>query len=370
MTDETKKTNPVKLYVSGILLLLVLGTGVFLLMSGKKSSLASEAKAKEDKVEAGPAVKVAKVTNSAAGRNFSVIGEVKPYQSVTLYAKISGYLQHVSIDKGDQVREGQVLATIESPELDEQYQSAKIDAANKKTIMERDQELLKKKYISQEQADLSATAYKVSNSAANTLKAQLDYKTIKAPFNGTVTARFADNGALVQSAASSQGGALPIATVAQLNKLRIYFYVDQKDAGFAKTGFPVQIGLQERPDFNLTAKITRTAEQLDAKTRMMLVEVDVDNHGDLIPGSSVQVNIQAPTGKGYPMIPVDALVVKKNKYYVPLLKNDSTIHYQEIKIHENTGEVILVEEGLNDGDTVALNLGESVDEGSKVRVAK
>jgi RND family efflux transporter MFP subunit len=348
-----------------------MGIGIFVLMSSRNKSLASEAKAKEALVDAGPTIKTALVSNSIAGRNFTVIGEVKPYQSVTLYAKISGYLQHISIDKGDQVKEGQILATIESPELDEQYQSAQIDAANKKTIMQRDEELLKKKYISQEQADLSATAYKVANSAVNTLKAQLDYKTIRAPFNGTVTARFADNGALVQSAANSQGGALPIATVAQLNKLRIYFYVDQKDASYAQPGYPVQISLQERPDYKLNAKITRTAEQLDAKTRMMLVEVDVDKNDDLIPGSSVQVNIQAPaTSKGYAVIPTEALVVRKNKYFVPMLKNDSTIHYQEIKIHENTGEKILVESGLNEGDTVALNLGESVTEGGKVRVTK
>ena len=365
------KGRNIIMYLAGLVVVLVVGISVFVLMSEKKRSLADEAKKKEAAVKAGPTVKLAMAVNSAAGRTFNVIGEVRPFQSVTLYAKVSGYLKKIYVDKGDKVSEGQTIAVIESPELDEDYRSSQVDAANKKLVADRDKELLAKNYIAKEQAEASETQWKLAQAKVNSMALQVGYETIKAPFAGIVTARYADNGALLQNAANSSGGALPVAQVSQLTHLRVYIYVDQRDAGYVKNGYPVTISMQEKPGFKLSAKITRITGQLDPKTRMMLAEIELDNNkGEIVPGSYVQVSITAPSGNGFPMLPVEALVVRKDKYFVPLLNADSTVHFQEIKIKENTGEKLLVAEGIKEGDVVVLNLGESVSEGGKVRVVK
>jgi RND family efflux transporter MFP subunit len=182
-----------------------------------------------------------------------------------------------------------------------------------------------------------------------------------------VTARFADPGSLVQNATNSQTSALPVVTVSQLDKIRIYVYIEQKDAAYVRNGYPVQITLSERPGFSVNARILRLAGQLDPRTRMMLAEVDLPNtENAIIPGSYVQVHIQGPAVSRLE-IPSDALVLRKDKYFVPVVLKDNTLHFQEIQIGENTGVFVTVLNGLRDTDRVALHIGEDLKEGQKVR---
>jgi RND family efflux transporter MFP subunit len=333
----------------------------------KRLSVAREAQAREIELAAGPRVRVAAARLSAPERVVNLISELKPYETVTLYAKVSGYLDQVSADKGDRVSKDQVLAVIQSPETDRDYDGALADAVNKKRIAERYKPLLEKKLVSQQEADQAFSDADIAQARLDQLSVMKGYEEIRAPFDGVVTARYADPRALVQNATTGQTGALPVFTVSKTDRLRVTFYVDQKDAPFVRAGTPVAVSLQERPEVRAQASVTRVAGQLDSATRTMLAEVELDDHdGRFVPGGFAQVTLKV---KAPPQleIPVEALVTRQNKTVVPVVK-DGRVSYREVAVAENDGQSVRVLSGLSDGELVALNLGNSVNDGDAVRV--
>ena len=276
-------------------------------------------------------------------------------------------MNKILVDKGDKVKQGQLLATIVSPETDQAYRAAIADLDNKKKIANRDKALLQKDYISKEDAETSATAVEMAEAQVQSLKEQMLYKNIIAPFAGTITARFADPGALVQNATNSQTSAQPVVTLSQLDKIRIYVYISQNDASFLRAGYPVTITMAERPDVKIKATVTRFAGELDPKTRMMLAEIDLPNTKDpIIPGSYLQVAFQAPEQKNL-SIPSEALVIRGGKYFVPLII-DSAIHYQPITVDNNNGVRVSIVSGVKMGDMVGISVSPELPEGQKVRI--
>jgi len=335
----------------------------------KKLSVAREAQARETDLAAGPRVRVAEAKMSAPERTVNLISELKPYETVTLYAKVSGYLDQVSADKGDRVTKDQVLAVIQSPETDREYDGALADATNKKRIAERYKPLLEKKLVSQQEADQAFSDADQAQARLDTASAMRAYEEIRAPFDGVVTARYADPRALVQNATSAQTGALPVFTVSKTDRLRVTFYIDQKDAPFVHAGTPVTVSLQERPDVAVKAKVTRVAGQLDSATRTMLAEVELDDRdGRFVPGGFAQVSLQVKAPPQL-VIPVEALASRKDKTVVPVVK-DGRVTYREVVVGENDGQNVRVVSGLSGGEQVALNLGNSVNDGDPVRVAE
>ncbi len=367
MSTKNRRST-IRIWIGGILLVAIAAGSLMLMFLRQQSSLVKDSEMRKNEIKAGPVVKVIKAGMSGADKGLVLIGEAKPFQAVTLYAKTSGYMNKIFVDKGDKVKEGQLLATIVSPEIDQAYKAAVADLENKKKIAKRDEALVKKDYISKEDADATSTAVKVAEAQVQSLKEQMQYKNIIAPFAGTITARFADPGALVQNATNSQTSAQPIVTLAQLDKIRVYVYVAQSDASFLKEGYPVTITMTERTDVKISAGITRIAGALDPKTRMMLAEVDLPNTTNpIIPGSFVQVTFQAPEQKNL-TIPSEALVVRGGKYFVPLINKDSTIHYQPIVIDKNNGVKVSIVSGINTGDMVGMSVSAELPEGQKVRV--
>jgi RND family efflux transporter MFP subunit len=367
MTAITHNRKPARLIIGGIAIIILAAIGLLLLISRQNTSIAGEINDRTAAFRNGPVVKSAPVSHSEPKRELVLIGEARPFQNTILYAKTGGYLDKIFVDKGDKVRQGQLLATIISPEIDQDYQAAVADLENKRKILDRDVKLLQKDYISTEDKEQTETAVKVAEARVRSLKEQQQYKNITAPFSGTVTARFADPGALVQNATNAQTSALPLVTVSELDKIRIYVYIEQKDAAYVRTGYPVTITMTERPELAIKAKVLRVAGQLDPHTRMMLAEIDLPNTENvIIPGSYVQVHIQGPSTTQL-LIPSDALVIRKDKYFVPVIKTDNTLHFQEIRIGENTGVVVTVLSGLQDSDRVALHVGADLTEGQKVR---
>jgi len=331
MTTETKKTTYYKLLVVGFILLLITGGSITVIYLGKAHKIEAEGLQRERELKAGPLVKTALATASSGIKELVLIGEARPYSTATLYAKISGYLDKINVDKGDKVTEGELLAYIDNPEIDQQYNSALADLDNKKKIADRDKQLLAKKFIAQEAADISQTAVDMAQATIKSLNEQKQYQYLKAPFTGTVTARYVDQGALIQNAINSQTSAQPVVTVAELGRLRIYVYVEQRDAAFLKINYPVEITLTEKPDVNIKASITRIAGELDPHTRMMLCEVDIPNKENVIvPGSYVQVHIKNPQNDNTNkiIVPSVALVIHKSKTMVAIIDKDSTLHFK------------------------------------------
>ncbi|MFI5360889.1 MAG: efflux RND transporter periplasmic adaptor subunit [Elusimicrobiota bacterium] len=333
----------------------------------KHVSLRREAAARAAESSQGARVRVAEAVLSAPARSVVLTGELKPYESVTLYAKISGYLSQVSADKGDRVVKDQVLGVIESPETDRQYDAAKSDADNKARIAERYKPLLEKKLVSQQEADQAFSDADIAASRLGQLKVMKGYEDLRAPFDGVVSARFADPGALMQNAENASTGALPVFTVAKTDRLRVTFYVDQKDAPYVRRGAPVRVSLSERPEVGVNAAVTRTAGSLDDRTRTMLAEVELDNvEGRFVAGGFAQVALDVKAAPQL-QIPVEGVVTRDGGTMSPVIV-DGRVTYRPVVLGEDDGRFVRVVSGLNPGDRVGLNLGNSVSDGDAVDV--
>src|ERR1700744_952832 len=231
MSNANNKTGW-KIWIGGLLLVGLAAFGLIFMALKQKGSLAAETDNRIKISKEGPVLKTVRAGATSGDKGLVFIGEARPYQETTLYAKTGGYMNKILVDKGDNVREGQLLATIISPETDQNYNAALADLENKQKIWQRDSDLVKKEYISKEDAETSQTAVMMARAQVQSLKEQMGYKNLLAPFSGTVTARYADPGALVQNATSSQTSSQPVVTLSELGRIRIYIYVPQIDAAF------------------------------------------------------------------------------------------------------------------------------------------
>lgn len=355
------------LYLGGVIVAAAAVGGVVLIATTRESQAREEQKRRVAEVEAGPHVLVAEAQPAKTERRLELQGEARPWASVTLYAKVSGYLRDIRVDKGDRVRKGQVLATIESPELDRQYDAAVADARYQRAEAKRMAALAAPGVVSASEAEAQASKATVAEAQVAALATQKSYEVLRAPFDGVVTARYADPGALLQSAATSQSSALPLVTVAQPERLRVYVYVDQRDAAFVRVGDAAEVSAPERPSVRIAGKVSRLSHELDPKTRMMLVEVDVENGaGALVAGSFVTAWLTVRTPAAVE-VPVEALVVRAQKNYVPVLSAEDRVSFREVGVLADDGSRVRIESGLQAGERVALDLGRGVVEGAKVQ---
>lgn len=362
MSTDTKK---LKKYATAVV---VCGVIVVAAITGwKQYQTMKERRALEEEAKAGPHVDIVSVKKSDPDRNLTLVGEARPFASVTLYAKVSGYLKTLKVDKGDRVKKDQILGVIESPEIDKNYQGALADSQNKSAIARRMKQLRARNLVSPQEDDQADSDAKVARAKLDSLAVLKSYETLRAPFDGTVTSRYADPGALVQNAENSQTSALPVVTISQVDKLRVYIYVDQKDASFIQIGGPAKVTVAERPDLNLSATISRVSGELDPKTKMLLTEIDIDNkEGKLVPGSFVEVNLHLVIPEQLE-VPAQALVIMQGKSYVITVDADDHIHYNEVRVGDNDGQRVTLLQGVQEHDRVALNLGSQWAEGSHIR---
>ncbi len=355
------------LYIGGGIVLAAAVVSVVALSAFRRNSVAQERRDRVAAVTKGPVVRVVPVERSPGARTISLTGETRPFLSVALYAKVSGYLREVSVDKGDRVTRGQVLAVVESPETDQEVEAAVADSKNKRIIADRDAQLIAEKLIAPEEAEQAETNAQVAAATVERLKALKDYELIRAPFAGTVTARYADPGALVQNAAGSQTSALPVVEVGTTDSLRLFVYLAQRDAADIRRGQPVIITDPGRPGVHVTGAVTRYTGELDPNTRTLLAEIDLSNRsGAIVPGSFVQVAL-AVTGPRYLEVPAEALIVRGTTDFVAVVSADNRVTFREVHILDTDGVTVRLVSGVQEGDRVALNLGDSVPEGQHVQ---
>ena len=359
-----------RLYLTGgvCVVATVLGTAYY--MNQSSSGLANVKAAMEADVARGPRVVVSNVVQGPQFRIIQLLGDARPYQTTTVFAKVSGYLKSVLVDKGDQVTANQVIAEIDSAELESQYLSAVADLDQKQRIDARSRELLRNSTTSQQAAEQAETNYRMAQETVRNLGIMRSYQTLKAPFNGTVVARFADPGALMQAATTNQASSLPVMQIADNSKLRIGIYVEQRDVAAIKVGDEADIIDSANPDRKRKAKISRTAGTLDPRTRTLFVELDIDNSDQfLVPGSFVNVSLRVPV-KSFPQIPVSAMMQRGGTQQVAVIGEDSTIKFRPIKVASTDGALINIADGLKVGERVGLNVSSDLVEGSKVRAAE
>ncbi|HEX7509291.1 MAG TPA: efflux RND transporter periplasmic adaptor subunit [Polyangia bacterium] len=359
-----------RFYLTVFLGLALSVTGVILLSSRRSAASRAEVRARIEAHKAGPRILVATATTASPERTLRLQGEVHPFATVTLYGKVAGYLGEVRVDKGDKVRAGQLIATIVSPELDQQVTAARADARNKRRQAQRMQALAGPGVVAVQDVDAAAAGADVAEAQEAALRTQDAYRVLRAPFAGIVTARFADPGALIQSAAGAQAGALPVVTIANTNRIRIYVYLDQASAPFVKVGDGAEVRVVERPGWSRPAKVARASGELTPRTRTMLTEIDVDNaDGALLPGSFVEVaiKIQVPS---LVQIPAEAVIVRGIQPFVAVVDVRSRLSFRPLHLADDDGETARVLDGLRAGETVAINVGESVEDGALVQAVE
>jgi RND family efflux transporter MFP subunit len=368
--SEVPRHRAALVYLLGVGAVAATVIGVVGLGKHRASEARAEAQERVAEVRLGPRIRVATVKESPGIRHLALQGEARPFFEVTLYAKVAGYLSNLKVDKGDHVKKNQLIATVTAPELDAQYTAAVADARNKRVNAKRLSALAPAGVVSAQELELGQASADVADATQAALATQRDYRVIRAPFDGVVSARFADPGTLIQSAANAQSGAVPIVSVSKGDQLRVYVYVDQSSAPFVRAGDTATITVPERPGWSRRAKVARTSGELSPKTRTMLTEVDIQNDDHVIvPGSYVQVtlDVQVPPRLE---IPAEALTTRADKPQVPTLDGQNRIHYKPVVVADDDGQTVRLASGLQPGERVALDLGGAAQDGSPVQVVE
>jgi RND family efflux transporter MFP subunit len=238
-------------------------------------------------------------------------GNISPWYQATLYAKVPGYLTWMGVDKGDSVKKGQLLAVIDAPEVEQQYRQAEADHAIKRITAQRLKNVWQENpdVIAKQDVDVAEAAAEGAKHLRDNRHTMLDYTKVYAPFSGVITARFADPGALIQSAAVSATQAVPLYTLMDLDTVRVYVSVPQEVALLAKAGVQVVLNFKELPGQEFKGSITRTTEALDPATRTLLVEIDMPNkERQLQPGTFVSATLYLREHPNALAIPPAAIV--------------------------------------------------------------
>jgi RND family efflux transporter MFP subunit len=308
-------------------------------------------------------------------------GSVMPYYDAPIYARTNGYLKKWYVDIGTEVKEGQLLAEIETPEIDQQLnqayaerEQAKANLALARTTAARWKDLLQKNAVAQQDVDEKLGSLASQQAALNAAAAEVhrlenlqSFKNIVAPFNGIVTNRNTDVGDLINSGGAS--GGQPLFRVAQIGKLRIYVNVPEVDSSLIAIGNTATITLASAPGRPAVGKVTSTAKAIDPTSRTLLTEIQIANPGGLLlPGSYAQVTFHLAGGRPPLVIPINTILFRPGGPEVGLVDPQGRVTLRAIEIGRNLGTTVEVLTGLKADDTLILNPSDSLATGAQVRI--
>ena len=306
-------------------------------------------------------------------------GNTQAFIDSPIYARTNGYLKSWHVDIGTRVKKGQLLAEIETPELDQQLRQAQAELATAEANLNlsqitaaRDQNLLKTHSVSTQERDNAVNAYAanqatvVSNQANVARLEQLQsFEKVYAPFDGVITARSTDVGALIDAGANAPKELFHIAAI---SKLRVYIAVPEVYSGSALTGAPADLTLDEYPGEIFHGTLVRNSDAIDAVSRTLLVEVDVDNtRGRVMPGSYVQVHLRLPANSRSLTVPSSALIFRRQGLQVAVVRNGKA-ELVPITPGHDYGDSMEILAGLRPEDQVILSPSDSLISGTPVRV--
>src|SRR6202030_658630 len=317
--------------------------------------------------QAGPHVLVADVLQPPPTRDIKLPATIRGFDETDIYAKVPGYLKTIKVDKGDRIHQGQLLAVLTSPELDQQTANARANYNIALITDKRNQVLVRSQVIPQQTADQSRATMLQARATLQQDIAYQAYETITAPFDGIVTARYIDPGHLVPANTTpGTPGSGAIITVSRMAPLRVFTYAPQNVAPFIKDGDAATITARGYTQ-KFTGTITRHPEALSPDTRTMLVEVDLPNENEVLyPGMYATAEFTIAMGTGAPMVPDDALVFRDGKVYVPVVRNN-VLHLAEVTLGYDNGQTVEVLTGINPNDKIAVNVGQAAREGENVQ---
>jgi RND family efflux transporter MFP subunit len=381
-TDH-KADKPGSTRWGGILLIVVCIALIALVVSGILTrARARNALAAETNQLAVPTVLVVHPQRSSPQEEILLPGNIQAFVDAPIYARTNGYLKHWYFDIGAHVRRGQLLADIESPEIDQQLiqaqadlETAKANAHLSQVTATRFTNLLKSDAVSKQDtdnavSDLAAknTIVKSAQANVNRLKQLVDFEKVYAPFDGIITARNTDIGQLIDSGASG-GQAHALFQMAAVKKLRVFINVPQIYSQAARPGLKADLTFTEFPGKRFQGTLVRTSGAIDPTSRTLNVEVDVDNSkGLLLPGAYAQVHLKTTNSTPTLTIPVSALLFREEGLRVAIAKSDNTAELIPITLGRDFGNTAEVLTGLTGDERIISNPPDSIINGEKLNV--
>jgi RND family efflux transporter MFP subunit len=329
-----------------------------------------------------PTVSVVNPEVLPMARPIDLPADVQPYQNVAINARISGYIGKWFADIGTRVSAGQLLAVIEAPEVDAQLEQAKADAATAlanyqiaKTTAARWQELLKSNSVSRQETDQNTSTMKARQAALIAARANVDrlsklqaFERVYAPFSGVVTDRGIDVGTLIDSGAT--GATRQLFHLVETDKLRVFVNVPQDAVGDAGIGTTATLSLPNWPGRVFTGSVARTTGAIDAISRTLRVEVDVDNRDSaILPGAYASVRLNATDPETKLSIPVSALLFRPDGVQVATVNAANRVAMQSVILGRDFGTRIEISTGLDEHARVVANPSDAIAGGEFVTVA-
>jgi RND family efflux transporter MFP subunit len=330
-----------------------------------------------------PSVSVATPERSAQLQEIVLPGNVQPFTSAPIYARTNGYLKTWYADIGAHVKKGQLLAVIETPEVDQQLQQSRSNLATSEANLElseitknRYQGLLATHAVAQQDVDNAVGTYNANKSIVDANQANVNqlgtlqsFEKVYAPFDGIITARNTDVGQLI-SAGNSGNVKTDLFHISQPGKLRVYVNVPEQYSQAATPGLTAELTLAEFPGRKFQGMLVRTSVSINYATRTLLAEIDVDNPtGELLSGAYTQVHLKVPGQTSSYLVPVSALIFRSHGLQVAVVKNGAAVLIPVTPGHDY-GERIEIVSGLQGGDTVIVNPPDSLVSGQKVQVVQ
>jgi len=334
--------------------------------TAEQTAREEQARTRAAQLAAGPGVTVATAGRGPAVRRLNLVGEAVPFQTTTVYSKVSGYLSRITVDVGDQVRAGQLIAEIQAPEIDAQIATITAGLDNKTRLAQRARDLAQAGFFSQQALDNAENDVRVARAQIAELRTLGGYRVVKAPFAGVVTNRYADIGALVTSAAGNQAAALPLVTIADPARLKVTVFVEQADAPSVAISLEAEVVDAAAPDRRVSGKVTRVSGELDARSRTRRVEVEFDNAAQtFVPGSFVNVALLIPA-VSHVEVPAAALLTRDRKPMVAVVDAARQVRFVPIVVAGTDGKVLRIASGLEEGAVVVVNPPASLANGARV----
>jgi RND family efflux transporter MFP subunit len=330
-----------------------------------------------------PAVSVVSPKQTAPAEEIILPGNVQPFITSPIYSRTNGYLKKWYFDIGAHVKQGQLLAVVDTPEVDQQLQqslsnlnTAKANLTLAEITKNRYEGLLKKNAVSQQDADNAAGTYNANKAIVDAnqanvkqLEALQSFEKIYAPFDGIITARNTDIGDLINSGSSSTART-DLFHISQPDKLRVYVNVPEEYSQGIKVGMTADLSLAEFPGRKFQGKLVRTAEAINATTRTLLIEIEVNNPtGTLLTGSYAEVHLKVATHASTLLLPVNTLLFRSEGLRAGVVK-DGKVVLTALTAGRDFGNQIEIVSGLKPDDQVIINPPDSLVSGQQVQIVQ
>ncbi len=365
----------------GLIVLLLVIAGIVIWGIHKRSA-ADVVLTQENKASSIPEVKVVYPTGGVAAGTLALPGNTQAYVDTPIYSRTNGYLKKWYFDIGAHVKQGQLMAVIETPEVDQQLQAAQADLkvaqANlnlAKTTETRYTTLLKSNSVSKQETDQAVSDAAARQAALEAAEASVrryqqlqSFEQIYAPYTGIVTARNTDIGDLIQGGLSGAAAARPLFQLAEIGTLRVFVSVPEVYSTFVRDGGTATLTADEYPGQTFSGNITRNASAIDSSTRTLNVEVDVPNPGGkLLPGAYVMVHFKVPTTGTNLTLPSNTLLFRAQGMQVGVVRDGKAV-LLPVKIAADHGQTVEVSSGLTKDDQVIVDPSDALTNGQPVKV--